>query len=230
MILHIPHSSTNTLDKKFLCNLEVELNRMTDFDTDKLFDYSDATKIIFPVSRLICDVERFEDDDLEEMSKKGMGVCYTENAFGEPLREVTEQERSHIIKKYYQPHHRKLTDAVQQELNEHNTAIVIDCHSFPDKPLPCNISQKIPRPDICIGTDSFHTSDNLLNKTVDYFKSCGYTVAINDPFTGTLIPMKYYQQDKRVQGIMIEVNRDLYKDDFEIMRQNITDCLKEINI
>lgn len=228
MILHIPHSSTNTLDKEFLCNLEVELDRMTDFDTDKLFDYPDATKIIFPVSRLICDVERFEDDEIEEMSKKGMGVCYTQNAFGEPLRKVTEQERSHIIEKHYRPHHRKLTDAVDQELDEDDTALVIDCHSFPNIPLPCNLSQCPSRPDICIGTDSFHTPDKLRDETVAYFKSCGYNVAINNPFAGTLIPMKYYQKDTRVQGIMIEVNRDLYKKDFELVQNNIAEWLELI--
>ncbi len=225
MILHIPHSSTNTLGKEFLCDLGIELDRMTDIDTDILFNYPSATKIIFPISRLICDVERFEDDNLEEMSKKGMGVCYTKNAFGEALREVTKKEHSYIVEKYYRPHHRELADVVKQELNEKNTALLIDCHSFPNIPLPCNLSQKTPRPDICIGTDSFHTPDNLVNKIVDHFKSCGYTIAINDPFVGTLIPMEYYQKDQRVHGIMIEVNRNLYQNNFESVKQNIFKCL-----
>ena len=155
------------------------------------------------------------------MSKKGMGVCYTQNAFGEPLREVTKQERSYIIETYYRPHHEKLTDAVEQELDEDNTALVIDCHSFPNTPLPCNLSQCTSRPDICIGTDSFHTPDKLRDETVAYFEGCDYSVAINNPFAGTLIPMKYYQKDKRVQGIMIEVNRNIYKDNFHLVQKHI---------
>ena len=81
MILHIPHASTDTFEKEFLCDLKLELERMTDADTDKLFSHPEATRIVFPVSRLICDVERFEDDAVEPMAKKGMGVCYTSNSF-----------------------------------------------------------------------------------------------------------------------------------------------------
>ena len=95
MILHIPHSSTDTIDKEFQCNLELEQERMTDVDTDILFDHSDVTKVIFPISRLICDVERFEDNSMEEMASKGMGVCYTTNSFGKPLRLINDGERRH---------------------------------------------------------------------------------------------------------------------------------------
>ena len=229
MILHIPHSSTDTLGKEFLCDLELELERMTDVDTDKLFDYSNVIKVIFPVSRLICDVERFEDDSMEEMASKGMGVCYTTNSFGNNLREIQNGEREEIIVKYYRPHHQALINAVEAELSELDEALVIDCHSFSDTPLPHEDSQSIPRPDICIGTDDYHTPLDFLNITKEYFESCGYIVAINDPFAGSLIPMEYYHQDKRVKGIMIEVNRDLYKDDFEQVQNHITKWLELIS-
>jgi len=229
MILHIPHSSTNTLGKEFLCDLELELDRMTDVDTDKLYDHPHTTRVVFPVSRLVCDVERFEDDSLEEMSKMGMGVCYTHTAYGEPLRVFDAKEREEIIERYYRPHHQALTDAVDRELEVYNQALVVDCHSFPNEPMPCNLSQKMPRPDICIGTDVFHTPKELLERTREFFLSCGYNVSINDPFSGTLIPMKHYRSDERVHGIMLEVNRDLYLNDFDMVRQNITDWLGEIN-
>jgi N-formylglutamate amidohydrolase len=229
MILHIPHASTNVLKKTFLCDVDTELERMTDIDTDKLYDYPNATKIIFPVSRLVCDVERFEKDEDEEMSKYGMGVCYTQNALGEPLRNVEPKERNEIIQNLYRPHHERLTETVKKELNDKNTALLIDCHSFPNYPLPCNISQDTPRPDICIGTDSFHTPEQLVKKTEEFFIDCGYTVAINHPFSGTLIPMKYYQSDRRVKGIMLEVNRSLYKDNFNLVKQNISLWLRELD-
>ena len=229
MILHIPHSSTDTLGKEFLCDLEVELNCMTDIDTDKLYDYPHATKIIFPVSRLICDVERFEDDNLEEMAQMGMGVCYTKTAYGEPLRSFKEGEREEIIEQYYKPHHQALTDAVIKDLEEHGRSLVVDCHSFPNEPLPCNLSQKIHRPDICIGTDQYHTPEALIEFTKEHFISYSYTVNIDDPFTGTLIPMIYYHADKRVQGLMLEVNRNLYRDDFDTVQAAISAWLDVIN-
>ena len=230
MILHIPHSSTDTLFNEFLCDLDLELERMTDIKTDKLFNHPEATRVVFPISRLICDVERFEDDNMEEMAKKGMGVCYTTNSFGEPLRVLKSDEREEIIKKFYIPHHQALKEAVQISLEKRGVAIVIDCHSFSNIPLPHEESQVTPRPDICIGTDSYHTSEDLMLAAREYFKGCGYTVAVNDPFAGTLIPMDYYHSDKRVQGIMIEVNRDLYKDDFKSVQQNILNWLSTLKV
>ena len=42
------------------------------------------------------------------------------------------------------------------------------------------------------------------------FESCGYSTARNQPFRGTIVPMKHYQKDRRVQSLMIEINRWLY--------------------
>ena len=32
----------------------------------------------------------------------------------------------------------------------------------------------------------------------------------NQPFSGTIVPMKHYHKDQRVQSLMIEINRWLY--------------------
>ena len=41
-------------------------------------------------------------------------------------------------------------------------------------------------------------------------ESCGYSTARDQPFSGTIVPMKHYQKDRRVQSLMIEINRWLY--------------------
>ena len=231
MILHIPHSSTFTENLEFLADIQNELNTMTDFYTDDIFD-NNCTKVIAPISRLVCDMERFEDDSLEEMSKMGMGVCYTKTAYGLPFRDVTLKEKERVLQKYYRPHHESLTQAVEDELKRDSVSLVVDCHSFPNEPLPCNNSQTLDRPDICIGTDSFHTSELITKKLKEYFVLCGYVVKINDPFAGTLVPMKHYRKEKRVQSIMIEINRKLYQnkdmtksDGYKKLKENIQGAL-----
>ena len=85
ILLHIPHSSLNIPKavRDMLCvseaELERELLRMTDRYTDILFDLPTITNhsIIYPVSRLVVDPERFEDDAMELMAAIGMGVIYT---------------------------------------------------------------------------------------------------------------------------------------------------------
>lgn len=215
MILHIPHASVETLDKSFLCDVELELERMTGARTNELFQYPRAKSVVFPISRLLCDVERFENDADEVMASKGMGVCYTTNSFGEPLRNVDKKERKAIINEYYRPHHEALSKLVEDELRLFNKSLIIDCHSFSNTPLQHESSQVTPRPDICIGADSFHTPKAMIHVITKHFASFAYTVCVNEPFAGTLIPMAYYKLDARVQGVMIEVNRDLYKDNFD---------------
>jgi N-formylglutamate amidohydrolase len=52
---------------------------MTDDHTDELFPITpaEAGRLIFPLSRLVCDVERFPSDAEEPMANRGMGVIYT---------------------------------------------------------------------------------------------------------------------------------------------------------
>ena len=70
MILHLPHASTlipEDLRDEFLLSdedLQEELNRITDHATDVIFQqaFPEANAIVFPVSRLVVDPERFSED------------------------------------------------------------------------------------------------------------------------------------------------------------------------
>jgi len=238
MILHIPHSSTllpDTFRVSEGVSLEKEFQRMTDWYTDELFDCDSAQRLVFPYSRLYCDVERFREDEDEPMAAKGMGVCYTRSSFGEKLREVDAGERSFVTSTLYDPHHQRLTDYVTQELESKSTALIVDCHSFSDEVLPHEESEV--RPDICIGTDSFHTPSEFISDVYRFLTDLGYEVVLNQPFAGTIVPLRYYGKDRRVRSIMIEINRKLYLDDafakneyFGRVQHHITKLLKRIEI
>jgi N-formylglutamate deformylase len=221
-ILHIPHSSTHIPREErgdiHLSDeaLKVELLRMTDWYTDELFELPDniAIPVVFPVSRLVVDPERFEDDAQETSSGWGMGVIYTKTSQGHRLRDtLTPQERRRLLASYYRPHHAQLAACVKNSLICHNKALVVDCHSFPSMPQPYEENQNAKRPDICIGTDDFHTPNWILKQLLEALEAEGFVCAINSPFCGALVPMDYYQTDKSVSSIMIEVNRGLYLDE-----------------
>ncbi len=236
MILHIPHSSTKLPDNFIIYKdvpLEKEFQRMTDWCTDKLFDYDKAKKLVFPYSRLYCDVERFRDDSKEVMAQKGMGVCYTTSSFGTKLREVSEEEKEFIKSTHYDAHHEQFEAFVEEELKERGSALIVDCHSFSNDVLPHEESSV--RPDICIGTDDFHTPVDLIATISDVFKEAGLSVIVNQPFAGTIVPLKFYAKDKRVKSIMIEVNRKLYLNEkfeksekFNEVKNLIDNVLKKI--
>ncbi len=221
-VLHIPHASVIIPDEVrpslVLSDLELEheLLVMTDWYTWELFalDEYSTRSIMFPVSRLVVDPERFVDDEREEMAKVGMGVVYTKTSRGRQLRKtVTPEERAALIQKYYEPHHERLTSAVGEALDTHGHCMIIDCHSFPTLPQPYELDQRRDRPDICIGTDEYHTSEGLSGLAVEAFEEAGLRVELNRPFSGTIVPLAYYGKSEYVLSIMVEIRRGLYMDE-----------------
>jgi N-formylglutamate amidohydrolase len=213
ILLHIPHSSPHIpLYDGFVIGNEAtknEINLITDWFTDELFDLP-FPKIVTPFSRVFCDVERFEDDSLEVMSQYGMGMCYTNMDSGELMRDVSPDLRARIKSEFYIPHHRALESLTTELLQKLGHVTVIDCHSFPEIPLTRDLNQDMPRPDFCLGIDEYHTPVDMYLPVQELLTNIGYTVLINNPYSGTMIPMKYYQKNPNVRGLMIEVNRKLY--------------------
>ena len=146
------------------------------------------------------------------MADRGMGVLYTKTHDRRPLRREPElQEREELLDRYYRPHHAKLEAMVDADLEEFDRALVIDCHSFPSRCLPYEVAtEEAPRPEICIGTDPFHTPDKFRDAAVEGFARSGFQVDIDTPFSGALTPSKHCGADERVHALMIEVRRDLY--------------------
>ena len=203
IVLHLPHASTlipEDLRNDFLLSdqeLLGELARITDHATDVIFQqaFPEAKAIVFPVSRLVVDPERFPEDSQEPMSQVGMGVTYTRGSLRQPLREQpTQEKRQELLERYYIPHHQKLTEAVEESLYANDHCLIIDGHSFPALPLPYELNHTAFRPDFCLGTDDFHTSEELVARVEKILESCGYSTARNQLFSGTIAPMKNYRK------------------------------------
>ena len=216
-VVHIPHNSFEIPEsyKNSFCISEKEVFRqqlfMTDAHTAELFcdDEIAKVRVINPVSRLICDVERFRDDKDEYNAEKGQGLMYTKGMFGKKLRDYDENLRNRILEEFYDPHHARLTEAVELALENTGRCTILDGHSF-NSVWPIKRDCFFRRPDFCIGTDPFHTPKGLEEALVKACKEAGYHVRVNTPYCGTITPIKHYGKDKRVLSIMVEVNRKLY--------------------
>lgn len=232
LVLHIPHSSTEIplLDGYVSTHDEIqqEIIKLTDWYTDDLFDSEVDDKIVTSFSRIFCDVERFADDELEIMSKVGMGVLYEKLDSNELLRKVTPVLREKILTNYYWKHHNSLTTIVDELLNVNGECLIVDCHSFPSTPLLKAINQNSNTPDFNIGTDSFHTPKKYIEASKTYFENLGYTLGVDWPYSGSIVPMKYYQKEKRVSSIMLEINRKLYLNEPTNEKSEGYDKTKEI--
>ncbi len=242
MLLNIPHSQVSIpaavradilLDD---AELTAELATMTDWHTHELFDLEDlrVPTVVFPWSRLVCDVERFADDAMEPMSARGMGAVYERTSEGKLLRNRMDREaRTLYLERYYNPHHKKLQELVDDALARQQGCLIVDCHSFRSAPVLCDLDQSLNRPDICIGTDSAHTPAALIRQIERTCSALGLSCEVNRPYAGTMVPLKYLQRDMRVKSVMIEVRRGLYVDEssglklssFESVRQKIRGIL-----
>ena len=216
-LVHLPHSSFYVPEeyKDSFCVsagvLRREQLRMTDAYTDELFHDEALTDcyVINPVSRLLCDVERFRDDKDEYNAKIGQGLMYTRGAFGRKLRDYDTDLRERILADFYDPHHKKLTEEVLARLEETGKCTILDGHSF-NSVWPVKLDCLFDRPDFCIGTDPFHTPDALRDALLEVCRSEGYHARVNTPYSGAITPICCYGKDKRVVSIMVEVNRKLY--------------------
>lgn len=214
LILHLPHASTHFPHKSgFVLEdnlLNQEIIKLTDWYTDDLFSFENAIIVKAEFSRIFCDVERFENDEQEVMAQYGMGVLYEKTDNGKALRSVTPELRKEILSTYYRPHHEELNNAVNQQLQEHNKALIVDCHSFPMQPLVRDLDKNPERPDYNIGIDPYHTPTHLVDASVEYFEQKGLSLGVNWPYAGSIVPMMHYQKNKNVESIMLEINRSLY--------------------
>jgi N-formylglutamate amidohydrolase len=191
-------------------SLTSEMLKLTDWYTDDLFYSDDDDMIRADFSRIFCDPERFTEDSQEIMSQYGMGVLYEKNDEGDVIRNVTPVLKEKVLDEFYWPHHHKLNEAVNNQLNLFGKALIIDCHSYPSIPLKRDLNKNPKRPDFNIGTDPFHTPKHFIDISIAFFNNAGYTLGIDWPYKGSIVPLAHYNKNKNVQSIMLEINRALY--------------------
>lgn len=229
ILIHIPHSSlkvTRRFEKKMLLSkkeLKGENLFLSDYNIDKYAPLI-SNKIIFKYSRIMCDVERYKDNGMEEMSKLGMGYIYEYTSLKNKILDIDENYRKYIDK-IYDLHHNKIYNKVTKILNKYNECIIIDLHSYSDE-LVKRLFNKENNPDICIGINSYYDK-KLLDYTTNYFNDLGYTTKINYPYSGSLIPNEYFK-DTRIKSMMIEINKRILNHRFKIIMNKYFRQLKKV--
>lgn len=218
-IVHVPHSSIKFTDEFWNYTIldREHINEenifMSDYMVDKFLPNGNDFNIIkFDYSRLFCDVERFKDDSVEEMSKVGMGAIYNKDSNGLDFINPSVDYKNKVIKKYYDIHHKLLDDVSNNIIQKFGVCYIIDLHSFSDE-FVSKIFGYDNTPDICIGTDEKNLDKKILDLAKSTFKKYGYSVMINYPYSGTIVPNKYIKSNSSsMKSIMIEINKRIYLD------------------
>lgn len=225
VVFHVPHSSTLIppwVRERIVLDdtqLQQELLAMTDAETDTIAHLAAGDCSVRPwifvnhLSRLVIDPERFPDPDDEPMAHPeiGMGAVYTRTSNLRVLRPTDVAHESELLTRYFHPYAAALAEAVDDRLASLGRATIIDLHSFPLIELPYEALHHggADRPELCLGTDEFHTPGDLIDNARRAFAPIGQ-ITLNQPFAGTYVPLKHYRSDPRVASIMIELRRDQY--------------------
>jgi N-formylglutamate deformylase len=122
---------------------------------------------------------------------------------------------------------------VSEQLEKRDGCLLVDLHSFP-REAKAYEDASLARPHVCIGFDDAHVDAVLRDRWSAQIREHGLEVAFNTPFAGSLVPSRFYQRDRRVRSLMIELRRDLYMDEasgkktgrFEECRSLVTTLLE----
>ena len=224
ILLHIPHSSMQFPEniKHTFSDLDADERLLIDYYTDELFmpekERGQIQSVKFPYCRLYCDVERLIKDPLEE---NGLGISYRRqvpcvNGHGQIIRSFSTKEQAFEL---YADYH---TQVAKKIVELSDKLLLIDCHSFSNKPNLLNSNP--PDIDICIGYNDDITQPNndIIGNIEQHFLSRGYKVGINTPFSNSKtfdVPVEYH-------SVMIEVNKRLYMNEQTLEKTNGFDKLK----
>ena len=204
LVVHVPHASTTIPDdvwQEFLvsrASVAAEAITSADLYTDEMARqaWPQAKIIQAQVSRIVVDVERYEDDIKEEMAAVGRGVLYTHDHNQIEIRKrLSGPRRKELLAQYYWPH--------WQELRAHAAgSILIDLHTYPTKPWVIERHAQWPRPEIDIGFTKGLTPPDWVSALSEHFELHGYEVAHNLPYAGVV--------DAGARAaVMIEIRRDV---------------------
>ncbi|MCD8202531.1 MAG: N-formylglutamate amidohydrolase, partial [Prevotella sp.] len=209
-ILNIPHSNINGTENAGWNSqyyLSKAIMQLTDWHTQILFNpnkekfdaENDFTVHVFNKSRFVVDVERLLHDDMEKI---GQGILYTR--YGDNLtREIDETQRKELMQAYFD-YNSKLRQSVIQTNYENRRPILIDCHSFADD--GSNV-------DVCIGfNDDFsRPSEEIISRIIDIYKSKGFNVGINTPYSNSIQPIADKKElHTEYFSFMVELNKRTY--------------------
>jgi N-formylglutamate amidohydrolase len=86
---------------------------------------------------------------------------------------------------------------------------LVDVHSYRVNQHPNAINHGQLRPPICIGADSFHTPAWLIEAAQSAFSIIGENY-INQPYSGTYVPLSFYEKESKITSVMMETRADTF--------------------
>lgn len=134
------------------------------------------------------------------------------------------------IELVYRPYHDRLRHLLARTHASYGQALLVDCHSMPSQHSSAKSGGDSEfRPDIIVG-DRYGTScrTDLVNHIISLFRDAGLDVVKNRPYAGGFITEHYGRPQRGLNAVQIEINRRLYMDEEQLVRNSGFDALQQI--
>ncbi|MSP48769.1 MAG: N-formylglutamate amidohydrolase [Alphaproteobacteria bacterium] len=164
-----------------------------------------------------------------EKSRLGLGLIRRLAVPGVPVhgKRLTVAEVKARLDRYYSPYHRAVGGAYEELHGRFGTVWHINCHSMKSIGTSMNTDVGKRRPDFVLGDRDGKTCDPAFVRLVhEVLADLGYAVAINDPYKGLELIMRYSDPAAGRHALQIEINRARYMDEKRIARGAEFDRLK----
>lgn len=190
----------------------------TDWQVEHLYAFAahmDCALLQAYWSRYVIDLNRSPDDKpLYSGATTGLApVCdFMGNALYIQGQEPGPEEIQQRLKKYWRPYHTQLSAMIEQRLQTHGYAVVVDAHS---------IRGRVPRlfegrlPDLNLGANNRQSADQSLIETVWTVLQSkqDFSAVLDGRFRGGFITRHYGQPQRQVHVVQLELAQAAYMDE-----------------
>lgn len=149
-----------------------------------------------------------------EKTRLGFGLVWSRVSGGQPIYDGPLPVRAvrQRIERYYRPYHAALSQCVEAAVNRFGVVWHLNLHSMPNNAYErLQIKASRPLADFVLGDRDGTTCDPAFVDLVEtVLRSCGYTVARNDPYKGVQLIAKIGQPALNRHSLQIEIRRPLY--------------------
>ncbi len=140
-----------------------------------------------------------------------------ESIYAAPLSVAAVEYR---ITHYLKPYQQALQELLDQAHATHGVVYHINCHSM--DPVGSVMATGVPgkrRADVVLGDrDGTTCASDFTLHVANFFRSCGYSVAINDPYKGVELVRMFSAPQHGRHSLQIELNKGLYLHDGTLQR------------
>lgn len=219
LLVSMPHASARIPEELQPDMTEIALlSNDRDRDVDKLYDFAGdlgASTLAATYSRYVIDLNRDPAGIALYDDRQNTELCPVTSFDNEPLynsgKEPSPEQIAARLEKWWQPYHRKLREELDRMKETHGIAVLFEAHTIRSNVARFHDGEI---PDLNLGTANGQSADDgLLDAATAALGDSGYSIAINNIFSGGYITRHFGAPGQNIHALQLELTWKNYLDE-----------------